>query len=526
MGEGPPPGWYDDPDNPGRQRWWNGQTWTEAVGPAEGSTMPATTGTSSPTPSTQAVSDASGDEGNHSRAQVIALAVAAVVLLGGGMAIGGLLTGPGDAQLADREPLLDETSSAPDEAGRSDGDTAEQGVEADDPPSIASTSVIASHVVDGRTYSVSPDGSSILYQPDEDEASVCVQAIGTSEPIVCSNALEMPYGRSASWSTDGRRVLLGEHPAIRVAGVLLFDLDAGHAEPLRDTIPVADRDHPSHGYWYAALSPNGTQLAALLAGPESPDRGELVIHDLETAEERRMDRPSGNMFNVVWTPDGSALWVTSGPGQGEPGQLTRIDLESGERRTLDNRVEFDGLDSDPWGALVQVSDNERIGLLVFFSLLGTGFRANVPYLAVIDLDKGDAATVLPFGPDDSDDVEHSRLMAGRLSSDGHHVVATYHPGLVSFTDDNQDAPLRLVRLSVPSILAGTYDEQVLAEGFDSLSGIENPVVHNETREMALHPLPGSERSLLLPLNRGTTDLVVDRLVGPELYIEVEFERPY
>jgi hypothetical protein len=27
--QGPPPGWYQDPDGTGAQRWWNGTTWTE-----------------------------------------------------------------------------------------------------------------------------------------------------------------------------------------------------------------------------------------------------------------------------------------------------------------------------------------------------------------------------------------------------------------------------------------------------------------------------------------------------------------
>lgn len=26
---GPPPGWYDEPDSPGRERWWDGEQWTE-----------------------------------------------------------------------------------------------------------------------------------------------------------------------------------------------------------------------------------------------------------------------------------------------------------------------------------------------------------------------------------------------------------------------------------------------------------------------------------------------------------------
>lgn len=28
---GPPPGFYDDPDHPGRQRWWDGQQWTDVT---------------------------------------------------------------------------------------------------------------------------------------------------------------------------------------------------------------------------------------------------------------------------------------------------------------------------------------------------------------------------------------------------------------------------------------------------------------------------------------------------------------
>lgn len=33
MGTKPPRGWYDNPEHPGQERWWDGETWTERVRP-------------------------------------------------------------------------------------------------------------------------------------------------------------------------------------------------------------------------------------------------------------------------------------------------------------------------------------------------------------------------------------------------------------------------------------------------------------------------------------------------------------
>lgn len=44
----PPPGWYRDPQNTSRQRWWDGQAWTESVFEAQSnteSTPPVSTST-------------------------------------------------------------------------------------------------------------------------------------------------------------------------------------------------------------------------------------------------------------------------------------------------------------------------------------------------------------------------------------------------------------------------------------------------------------------------------------------------
>lgn len=46
----PEPGWHEDPNDPTRQRWWDGTAWTES-GPPPSSSTPSTTGTVSLTPS-------------------------------------------------------------------------------------------------------------------------------------------------------------------------------------------------------------------------------------------------------------------------------------------------------------------------------------------------------------------------------------------------------------------------------------------------------------------------------------------
>jgi hypothetical protein len=78
----PMPGWYPDPESPGRQRFWDGQQWTEARAyPASdvGATQPAATTQSS---------------GNGAWPWVVGLIVLGAILLGAAF----LLTRPTDTK--------------------------------------------------------------------------------------------------------------------------------------------------------------------------------------------------------------------------------------------------------------------------------------------------------------------------------------------------------------------------------------------------------------------------------------------
>jgi len=44
QGGGPPAGWYEDPENPGQDRWWDGQAWTEHRRPSGPPATPAWAG--------------------------------------------------------------------------------------------------------------------------------------------------------------------------------------------------------------------------------------------------------------------------------------------------------------------------------------------------------------------------------------------------------------------------------------------------------------------------------------------------
>lgn len=77
------------------------------------------------------------------------------------------------------------------------------------------------------------------------------------------------------------------------------------------------------------LSPDGRALA------HGSRRGQLWLLDLETGENRLLDRARGMTYrDVVWSPDGTALAVVRSDSPMRRPQLLLLDVESGEPHTL------------------------------------------------------------------------------------------------------------------------------------------------------------------------------------------------
>ncbi len=76
----PPPGWYPDPDDPGRQRWWNGAVWGPVTPPAPAPSPPPT----SPSPSSSSLGPgpAFGEATREIASEATAWALAATPLVG------------------------------------------------------------------------------------------------------------------------------------------------------------------------------------------------------------------------------------------------------------------------------------------------------------------------------------------------------------------------------------------------------------------------------------------------------------
>ena len=86
-----PAGWYDDPQNPGQQRYWDGAQWTEQRQPAA-PTAPAPPPTAAPVVATTAVAP---EKQKHTARNILIVLAVVFVLMGGcGIAV---LFAAGDA---------------------------------------------------------------------------------------------------------------------------------------------------------------------------------------------------------------------------------------------------------------------------------------------------------------------------------------------------------------------------------------------------------------------------------------------
>lgn len=93
-GQRPPAGWFDDPDAPGRQRWWDGTSWTEHRRDASASAPPHGTAPTSVQPGASP-SWATGSAATEPRVNALAIGslVASLVWMGGLSSVAAIVLG-------------------------------------------------------------------------------------------------------------------------------------------------------------------------------------------------------------------------------------------------------------------------------------------------------------------------------------------------------------------------------------------------------------------------------------------------
>lgn len=539
---GVPAGWYADPDGAG-ERWWDGAAWTSstrpfATPPSVPPPQPATPADAPQPTSVPRTEPPTTEPGGNRRARLAGALVAVVALVGLGVLLGLQFAGGDDsapvAGSNEQQPATGATTgedaSAHTEPGTQDAD-ASAPLAAEGPLEVVRSAEIVRDAPEGTLLSMSPGGRFLLVAASNDHTTVCLRAIDEPDPMVCSDALTAPHGRFVHWSADDQHAVIGDDVWTLGTGgdILLFDTQRATAELVGDTRP-RDRDDPDAAFRIMlrpAVSPDGGRIAAFYSDDNIELPGvHIAVHDWGTGDTRVLEPVVGDATRILWEPQGDALWVTSlrGPG-GAPAELTRIDLSDGSRRSVDNAVVLGELQTrggPPTGELVQLDDAATVGLLLLSEVLGTrGQEQGLPYLALVDLETGATAPLLPFEPQDPELSGYTQMWGARLSSDGSEVLLTYHRGRVTYADPDPAVELRLARVPVDSILAGSPEVEVVVPHVADLTDIEVPFVVPGSPTHITAPVPGQDRRILLPLNRIAERQPVNPYSGPERFLELE-----
>lgn len=491
----PQPGWYPDPSGAPQQRWWDGSKWSDAT---RGDVAPEPE-----VPVDAAAAAASSRSGPLVRG--LLLVVVFGVLVGGGILIGMGLADTGDDGGTDGIAVEDPTGPAevaePEDPG---------GVDAD-PPGVRAARTIDPRLGPNRQLaSISPDGSAVLETSIEEAGTqVCVRDLEADEPEFCDDSIRFET-RYASWSDDGRRVVLGEGEAffrLSLGGnLVLFDRDEGRARSVGETEPAERGSTSYRALVRPVLSPSGDRIAAVQFDGSSETR--LVVIDLSD-EQEILSVPVNRMaWSLRWEPSGTAVWVSTL--DQSDSMFERVDPATGEVRTLENRFL---LEEDPgsstYGELIQISDDGKVGLALFTELYGarSGVEGGLPFAGLIDLETGASAPLLRREHPDEGDASYFLPHATRLGSSGASVVVGYFDERPTYRDDAVEQTLRLVRISAESIFSGSPDRETLVDDLSALTEVPVPYVVTTTLRDTLQvlPLPGSDTQVLLPLDRRSYD---------------------
>ena len=233
-------------------------------------------------------------------------------------------------------------------------------------------------------------------------------------------------------------------------------------------------------------------------------------------------------WTLRWEPSGDAVWV-SPLGDGAGSDFQPVDVSTGESRTLTNSFDL-GVDhlSPVEGDLVQISDDGRIGLVLFQDLRGSRAQDPLSFGGIIDLQTGATGPVLRSWNGDGRAVDHHYYQAHayRLNADGRSVLVSYCDERPTYSDDAVEQPLRLVRVSTSAILAGAPEPELLVEDLSVLTDVPVPQVMTTTLGLWLSvvPLPGDDQRIPLPMDRRSFD--GPRAQRVEAILKLTLDRPF
>jgi hypothetical protein len=500
----PDHGWYSDPADAARERWWDGRSWTNNVRPVD-DTSRLTAGRPEEGEPVAALSA----RRRQPLRRILAIGAAAALVAAVGGAAFLLPEGGGAPKTVDfrtYEPLPNEELFAVSPDGRlllvSDGP---------------------------RTEKLTESGLRV-----SDYDHVCVRAIDERSPRACTET-EFGVGDyvgAVSWSADSRRVAFADSFFVRREGgaITVLDVETGQTWNLGTPSPQRAGDERYHG---PALSNDGERLAAVATRHGGGVGGGLVVLDLEGGDERQIAqlRPDADFSRPLWSADDEILYVSSGSSNGESASVDIIAADGSPVTSLEATVDLsdwgegdsDGLWTTTSGPLVQVDPQERFGLLFLDRLAGSiwSLERNLSFLAILDLEEGGTAPVLPLGAISDLSFDYYVAGGGRFSADGGFVYLTYlteRPGTASETD------VILARLPVSSVLDGSYDIEVIIEGIGGHLGLTPPVnVGNLGHQWQL-PMPAAGASLLVGLDQPSDPQV--RHSGPEHFGVVVADRDW
>jgi Tol biopolymer transport system component/DNA-binding winged helix-turn-helix (wHTH) protein len=290
-----------------------------------------------------------------------------------------------------------------------------------------------------RDYSPawSPDGRQIAFLREIREPGQAgfseiraISALGGKETRLGTAAVRFEVGplfvSGLDWSPDGNYLVFSDKESTdEREGVFLLSIQTGEKRRLSAPPPAGPpvRDHQP------AFSPDGSTVAFVRGG--STTKYQILLHDLEGKEARLLATEDGQVLDLDWMPEGSAL-VYARDRWDERG-LTRVSVPDGRTSDLSSS-----------GGAISVSastDGERLAFTQDDGVLLNIWRAAGPASEI----RGDPVKLMPssradFSPEYSPDGSQIAFTSRRSGWQAVWVCDSNGKGCAQIGGDNSSMP--------------------------------------------------------------------------------------